>query len=232
MSGMITHLAIANRIINLLPDETIVNRNLYYLGSIAPDAIHSREGYTRKDKKHSHLRDDITDMEFEKEENLSLFHHRVSNFINENLNKNNKLIDLYRGYVVHLLSDELFLLKIRPDFVIKMNKLGIEPTNILFRDKIIYDLDCHDFKLIDDIKELKGICEILKDMECYSVDGYVKDMEMKLNMNWLIEKYFNNEHEIMEPVYIPYNKVKSYIDEASIDIINRLSSGEVFPKIF
>ena len=232
MAGVVTHLAIANRIINELPDGIITNKGLFYAGSIAPDLIRMREGVVRADKKHSHMRDNIADIDFSKRENLTMFHNRVTSFINDNKSKDNKLIDLYRGYVVHILSDEIFLLTIRPNFVMKMDKLGIVPTDILFRDKIFYDLDCHDFMLVKDNSEMKDICNLLKNVESHCIDGYITDKELKLGINWVIEKNFNQEHEVSEPIYIPYEKILTYIEETSQNIISRLSDGVMFPRMF
>jgi len=232
MAGIITHLAISNRIINALPDGIITNKGLFYAGSIAPDLIRAREGCIRADKKHSHMRDNIADVDFSKEENLIIFHNRVTSFINANMSKENNIIDLYRGYVVHLLSDEMFLLKVRPNFVIEMNKLGIAPTDILFRDNILHDLDCHDFRLIKDNSEIKDICNLLKDVETHCVDGYITGKESKLGINWVVEKYISQEIEVSEPIYIPYEKILTYIEETANNIISRLSDGAMFPRMF
>lgn len=72
MPGTIAHLTIANRIINTLPDGVITNKGLFYAGSIAPDSIHRREGFVRADKKHSHMRDTIADVDFGNRENLAM----------------------------------------------------------------------------------------------------------------------------------------------------------------
>lgn len=232
MPGIITHLAIANKIINALPDGVITNKGLFYAGSIAPDSVHQREGFVRADKKHSHMRDNITDVDFSKKENLTIFHNRVTSFINDNMSEENSIIDLYRGYVVHLLSDEIFLLTIRPNFVIEMNKLGIEPTDILFHDKIIHDLDSHDFMLAKNYSEMKDICNLLKNAQPHCVDGYIMEKEIILSINWLIERYFDQEHKVLEPIYIPYEKILTYIEEAAHNIINRLSDGVMFPRMF
>lgn len=232
MPGIITHLEIANRIINELPDGVIKNKGLFYAGSIAPDAVHQREGYVRADKKHSHMRENITDVNFSKRENLKMFHNRVTKFINDNKSKEENIIDLYRGYVVHLLSDEMFLLKIRPDFVMKMDKLGIVPTDILFRDKIIHDLDSHDFKLAKDNSEMKDICNLLKNTKPHCVDGYINEKEITLSIDWLIERYFNQEGEVSEPIHIPYGNILTYVEETAHNIISRLSDGALFPRMF
>jgi hypothetical protein len=232
MAGIITHLAIANKIVNELPTGIITNEGLFYAGSIAPDLIRMREGVTRVDKKHSHMRDNITDVEFSKKENLTLFNNRVTSFINDNIVKESDIIDLYRGYVVHLLSDEIFLITVRPDFVEKMKALGIQPTDILFRDNIFDDLDRHDFKLVKDNSEMQYIFSLLKNVEPHSVDGYITDKEIKLGINWVLEKNQNEKHEVLDPIYISYEKILTFIDEATDDIISRLSDGVTFPKIF
>ncbi|WBW96203.1 zinc dependent phospholipase C family protein [Oceanirhabdus sp. W0125-5] len=232
MAGIITHLEIANRIINTLPDGIIKDKGLFYAGSIAPDLIRMREGVVRADKKHSHMRDNIADLDFNKKENLSTFYNRVTNFINDNMSKESNINDLYRGYVVHILSDERFLLKVRPDFVMDMHKLGIVPTDILFRDKIFYDLDSHDFRLLEDNNELKEICTLLKDVELHSVHDFITEEEISRGIDWVIEKYINKENEVSEPIYISNNKISAYIDETANNIISRLSDGVMFPRIF
>lgn len=232
MPGVITHLAIANKIVNTLPSGVIKNKGLFYAGAISPDAVHQRDGFVREDKKHSHMRENITDVEFGKKENLTLFYNRVTSFINDNMSKKEDVIDLYKGYVVHLLSDEMFLLTVRPDFVTEMHKLDIEPTDILFRDKIVYDLDCHDFKLAKEINELKDVCNVLKNAEMYCVDGYISDKEISLSIDWLTEKYFKEEYEVTEPIYISYEKILKYIKETAHNIVKRLSDGESFPRMF
>lgn len=232
MAGIITHLAIANKIINELPSGIIKDEGLFYAGSIAPDLIRMREGVTRADKKHTHMREGITDVDFIKKENLEIFHSRVNSFINDNISEKNDIRDLHKGFVVHLLSDEMFLINVRPDFVVKMNTLGIEPTDILFRDKILDDLDRHDFKLVDNHREMKVVLDLLKNVEPYSINDYITDKEIKLGINWVLEKNLYEDHETSEPIYIPYEKILTYIDETAHDIIARLSDGIIFGKIF
>ena len=232
MAGIITHLAIANKIVNELPQGTIINKGMFYVGSIAPDLISMREEFTRSDKKHSHMRDNIAGVDFHKKDNIRIFHNRVISFINDNISKENKIIDLYRGYVVHLLSDEMFLITVRPNFVAKMKTLGIEPTDILFRDKILYDLDSHDFKLVKDNSEMKDIFNLLKNVELQCVNGYITDKEISLGINWVLEKNLNQKPRSSEPIYISYEKILTYIDETAHNIISRLSDGVIIPKIF
>lgn len=232
MAGIITHLEIANRIVKALPDGIIKNKELFYAGSMAPDLIRMREGVVREDKKHSHMRDNIADMEFGKQENLAVFYNRVINFINDNISKESNIIDLYKGYVVHVLSDEIFLLTVRPDFVGEMGKLGIAPTDILFRDKIFYDLDCHDYRRMKDNSDLKEICSSLKNVELHSIHDYITDKEIGRGIDWIIEKFITQEYEASEPIYIPNEKILRFIEESVNSSISRLSDGVMFPRIF
>ena len=51
------HLGVARKI--ALTDLNLINDPLYYLGSIAPDAIHSRAGSSKIDKTKNHLRNEL-----------------------------------------------------------------------------------------------------------------------------------------------------------------------------
>ena len=117
MAGLATHLIIAREVHKLLPEGTIQNLGQFYAGAIAPDAVHARTNYVRTDKKHTHLRDDIPDKDFIKEPYLNLFRQRVADYILKYRDCGDGLLDVYRGYVVHLLTDELYLLTLRQEFV-------------------------------------------------------------------------------------------------------------------
>ncbi len=231
MSGIITHLIIADEIIKRIPDGIITNQDLFYAGSFAPDAIHAREGYVRADKKHTHLRDDIADKDFSKEENLTLFHNRVNEFITENIHRDDKLLDLYRGYVVHLLTDEIFTLTVRQEFVYEMNKLGIAQHDKLFYTNIINDIYCNDFRLMKEYKPLERICGLLEKIEPYSIDHYLTETELTNGRNWVIQNLFYQENPLVTPVYFSYDRIVTFINEAVKDIIIRLTDGKMFPKM-
>jgi len=232
MAGVVTHLAIAERIIDKLPNELIANKALFYAGSIAPDAIHARVDYVRADKKHTHLRDDIRDIDFCKDENITLFHNRVSKFINNNILGSDKLLDLYRGYVVHVLTDEMFMLTIRKEFANEMDRLGIEQSDKLFYSNIISDLNSNDFRLAKEYNQMKGICDLLENARPYCINGYLTEKELTVSRNWVMQKYFYQEHKNTEPIYISYDRVLKFIEETAQDIICKLSYGIMFPKIF
>lgn len=54
MPFLMTHLHIAKNIYHRVP-EAIKDLSQFYLGNIAPDAVHNRIGFTSEHKKASHL---------------------------------------------------------------------------------------------------------------------------------------------------------------------------------
>ena len=55
MSGTLLHIAIADKIYDISGSSIVKNLPLFFGGNIAPDAVHAKEDYQRRDKKHSHL---------------------------------------------------------------------------------------------------------------------------------------------------------------------------------
>jgi hypothetical protein len=232
MAGLITHMVIAKEMLKLLPAKTITDEGLFYLGTLAPDAIHSREGYVRAYKKHTHFRDDILDKDFTLEENLILFHDRVAEFILANRERDDGLLDLYRGYVVHLLTDELFILTIRNEFCTTMEKQGITQSDRLFFDTIVTDMNRNDLLLV---KNYEGIDEIREKMEqarIYPINGYIYEQEISDSRDWLIHRHFMEKHDILEPAYISYEQTLEFIRMAAVDLVDRLSVGGSLPRMF
>lgn len=232
MAGIFTHLVIAKEILKLLPKGTIINEGLFYAGSIAPDAIHAREGFVRAEKKHTHLRDNIPDNEFGYEENLSLFHRRVSDFIRNNDEKKDGFWDLYRGYVVHVLSDELFILTVRQEFCKEMEQLGIAQIGKEFYFNILTDMNRNDILLTRNYGGIEEIKLQLERVSTHQIEGFLSEKEINSSREWVIYRYFYEEHELLEPIYITYERMLEYIKVASKDIVARLSEGGSLPRMF
>lgn len=94
-----THLHIAKNIHKLLP-ETIRDLSQFYLGTVAPDAVHNRAGYKSDYKKASHLcvgdeRWGLTNNDDWTESVLKFLHN----------NKNSDNYNFILGYCCHVLSD-------------------------------------------------------------------------------------------------------------------------------
>ena len=232
MAGIITHLVIAKEILKLLPPGTVKEEGLFYIGSFAPDAIHARPGYVREDKKHTHFRDNIHDRHFAFEENLSIFHSRVTDFIQKNKNREDGLLDLYRGYMVHILTDELYVLTIRQEFTELMKSQNIDQTDKEYYHRIVTDMSRNDFLLLDRYEAIDEIREKLEKAKTYPIEGLISKEELCKCKKWVIQHHFIEKNEVLEPVYISYERTLKFIHRAAENIVKRLSTGESFPKIF
>lgn len=232
MAGLLAHLIIAKEIINLLPENTIKNVGLFYAGSIAPDGIHAREGFVRADKRHTHLRDDIHDQDFSKPESLTLFHQRVAAFILKHRDNQVELLDLYRGYVAHLLTDELYLLTVRQEFVEVMEQQGIKQTDIEFYHQIMTDLTRNDEIIKKSYPGIDEICMELEKVPQYSMEGYLTEKELIDSRNWVINYVKTIKDDTPDPVYTSYERTLTFVKSAARDIIDRLSEGGSLPRMF
>ena len=232
MAGVITHMVIAREMLKHLPEGTVKDSNLFYLGTLAPDAVHAREGYVRAHKKHSHFRDDIPDRDFELPDNYTLYRKRLVDFINANKDRNDELLDLYRGYVVHILTDELFVLSIRKEFCNTMEQLGIDQNDRAFFDYIITDMNRNDMLLV---YKYEGIDEMRSEMEqalICPVDSYISAQEMSDCRDWLIRQHFIEKHESLEPVYISYDRMLEFVYTAAEQIVRMMSNDIELPRMF
>lgn len=232
MAGVITHLVIAREIDKLLSDGTIVDKGLFYAGAFAPDAIHARENYVRTDKKHTHLRDNIMDKDFITEENLTLFHQRVANFIMDNSLKEEGLQDMYRGYVIHLLTDELYMLTLRAEFCETMEKLGISQSDKEFFTYIVEDMYRNDFILTNNYEGIEEIRKHLEEVKSFQIRGFLSEKEISDCKDWLGRHYFIEKCEVLEPVYISHEKTLDFIKLATTNIVERLSEGGSLPRMW
>lgn len=232
MAGNITHLLVAKEIINNLDNGIINNEGLFYAGSLAPDAIHARKDYMREFKKQTHLREGIRGEDFIKPESLKFFYMNVNNFISNYLNHEDKWHDLYLGYIAHVLTDELFYRTIREEFVIAMQREGIGQRDREFYRKHMKDIDCNNYKLAKEYDVENDIFPLLKTLEPYEIKDVLNKDELKASRNWVINKFSDIQEDIDDSKYIEYTRIIEFIEMAAKDIIQRLSDGIVFKKLF
>ncbi len=232
MAGLAAHLLIARELQKILPNGTIGNMGQFYAGSIAPDAVHSRINYVRAHKKHTHLRDDIADTEFIREENLSLFRQRVADYILEHRTGEDGLLDVYRGYVAHLLTDELYFLTLRQEFVLDMEKLGIGQTDQEFFQRVIADMHRNDFLLLYHDRELDQIRYHLEQVTPFGLEPMLSEEEITDSRRWVIDRFFYEAYDLQEPVTISFERTKEFVRFAAEDIKSRLSEGGSLPRMF
>ncbi|GGH54661.1 hypothetical protein GCM10008014_23570 [Paenibacillus silvae] len=101
------HLRIAQQLADALPES--LERGAFYLGNIAPDAIHMREGTTREDKQHTHF-------DPEKENHYTdrlqkLYHGYIGERTDEGWRS------FVKGYFMHVMTDYYWFRSVHPEFV-------------------------------------------------------------------------------------------------------------------
>lgn len=232
MAGLITHMVINKEILKHLPENTIQDVGLFYLGSLAPDAVHQREGYVRAFKKHSHFRDDIPDRDFELPENYKVYQRRLIDFINDYKDRKDNLLDLYRGYVVHILADELFLTTVRKEFCDMMREKGIDQNDQFFFESIVTDMMRNDSLLTEYYEDMDEIRRYLEQVKVKAVESYISEKELEGSLKWLLQHYFYSENEKQQPVYISYQRTLEFIHIAASKIIKKLSENDSLPRMF
>lgn len=225
MAGVITHMVIAKEMLKFLPEGTIRNLDLFYLGTLAPDAVHARIGYERAHKKHTHFRDEIPDPDFELPDNFALYRERLEQFVYNNRDRMDGLLDFYRGYVVHILTDELFVRSIRKEFCCRMEELGIGQEDKRFFEAIVADQNRNDLLLV---YRYEGMDELRKYMEratIYPVEGFISEQELEDSRDWLIDQHFIKKHELIQPIYITYDRTLDFIHSAA-ELITDMMFGK------
>ena len=74
--------------------------------------------------------------------------------------------------------------------------------------------------------------EKLEKAKTYPIEGLISKEELCKCKKWVIQHHFIEKNEVLEPVYISYERTLKFIHRAAENIVKRLSTGESFPKIF
>lgn len=225
MAGTIVHLVIADMIAKEIRNGTILkigdkpfkfDADYFVAGNICPDGIMARKNYVREMKKHTHFRDGIRDNEFYKEENLAVFHDRLDKFFQDNINRfeEDTLKSLYLGYYIHMLTDEHFMLKIRPLFMEKISVLGLTQNDTETFRYFSHDVDMVDFKLINNYSGIKDIYNCLSDIKPYEIYDMITEEELTDSRKWILGYFFEKEHDgNLDGDYLKYDTMWEFIIE-------------------
>lgn len=219
MAGVIVHLAVADATFKRL---NIKNLPLYYAGNVAPDCIHSRKNYQREMKKHTHLRDGISDWDFILPENLKLFQQRLGKFQKEYCNKSDNQ-ELYLGYLTHLITDEMFMRTIRLRCAEEAEKSGILQTDKSFFGYMMREVNGADTLAAKNINFINDPVEMMKkSYGCYIRD-YITANEMKDGMEWIIDNFFSDKNNFEEPAFLTMQMIEDFIQIAVNEIYKRIN---------
>ena len=208
MPGSATHIAIADKINNILGEGVIKNLSLFFGGNIAPDAVHSKKDYKRADKKHSHLCDGIRSYGYGYPDKAKLFKDMVNDFIEGYYMSAGNDKDLYFGYLVHLLTDEFYLLSVYERLESHLISNGSNPEEPGFRKKIADEVnddpEAYNPALIDFFREAsstveisaynygfkQNVVDVLKAVWDYEVKDYISVTEINSHKQWVIDTFF------------------------------------------
>lgn len=230
MPGTMTHLAIADSIYTMLGDTIIKNPPLFFGGNIAPDAIHAKKDYQRADKKRSHLCDGIRSYGYGYPEIAELFKNRINVFIKNYLMAATENRDLYLGYVVHLLTDEFYLLKAYNQLEDKYRSMGVNPDEPEFRKKLADEVNNGNHReffskytynndiLPNEYKFNYNVLDILNAIWDYEVKDHINANEINISKHWIISEYFKNKsvqtdisHDSTHAVQLVYSAAENIV---------------------
>ena len=172
MPGIVTHLVIAEKVLKRLPEGMVSNKALYYAGTITPDSVHAKKDYKREYKKQSHLREGIPDSDFHMDEYYNLYKSRLESFVTSKIHPDNRFLDLDLGYLVHLIADEVFVLTVRRELVIELEKNGVSQKSKV-HTICMSVMNNTDSRLVTEYMNLDTIKSLLKQVEPFSMEGYL-----------------------------------------------------------
>jgi len=241
MAATPTHLAIADRICSLLGDGVIKNLPLFFGGNIAPDAVHSKQNYRRADKDHSHLRDGIHLYGYGNPESARLLKNRVNAFVSNYYMTAGESVDLYFGYIVHLLADELYMLsamnQLEAHLIAGGRSFDDPESRAKLAGEISDDPQAYNpdyvgfFRNVSSLIDIEAIefpfvhhpVDLLEAVWDYEIRDYVRVDEINTNKRWVINTFFDSEKPKSG---VHHEKAMAFIDFAASDIINRLSCSD------
>lgn len=225
MAGTITHLVIADLVYWQLPaglKEKVKNKALFYCGNLAPDAIMARENYVRKMKKYTHFKEDIPSNDLHFPENMVRYRKRLEAFIERFLRQEHKDYELYLGYVVHILADEIFILTVRDKYVDKLIKQGKDARDPLNFQKFGQDVDMNDWRLVLEYSFSCDVLTLIQSENDYEIEDYITKEELMDSKSYIIEKNFLTKHEFRETEVFSYEENLSYLKQAAGQIVKLL----------
>lgn len=235
MAGTIVHLTVAEHLLRYIKDNNLrycfdesldIDENYFIAGNICPDGIMARKNYVREMKLHTHFRDGIPDGSFGNPGTVELFEDRMRDFWNVHLSDERDCPGLYLGYITHMMTDEKFILEKRNEFFEAISVIGLtdkdRETFVIFNA----ETDMVDFRLIEDIPELKNAKKSLENVKPYEIKGIITEQELTESRKWILEHFFYSVHDINEPLYLSYDRMRTFIDDVVGEIMERLVSEE------
>ena len=206
MAQPMMHLLIADEIYTE-KSSSIHSYGDFLLGSIAPDAVHVKENYTREIK-------DISHYKFDSKSHISYF----DTFFDEYYTSENK--DFVVGYLVHLLSDMIWYHSVRVPFKEEFQKAPLQNMSM----NEAYYADCEQIEqLMYFEKNASRIIETINRGQAYSVEGLIDAEDVKAWKEKLIFDYNNRKNISSQTKYISEQHIRDYIENCAKECTEYLS---------
>lgn len=190
----------------LIADKIYSNRRSYInsygdflLGSMAPDAVHEKEDYTREIKDISHYR-------FDKNSDISHF----DTFMEVYATHEN--CDFVMGYLVHLLSDMIWYHAVRVPF----KETFLSAPSLNMSKNQAYYADCDKLaQVLFEEQNVARIIEALGESRAYTLEGLIDAEDVEAWKDKLIMAYHDRKQMAVQPQYIAEQHVRDYMDKCA-----------------
>lgn len=234
MAGTMVHLFVAQKLLSCMQENTWeysfgksnLSTTLFYAGNICPDGIMARNDYKREMKLHTHFRDGIPDGTFAVPEHIRLFRRRMKDFWKMHQMDEKVNTGLYLGYITHMMTDEYFILEVRPVFFEKISGIGLtqqdRETFVIFNE----ETDAVDFELLRNNKVLLEAKEALERVEPYEIKGMITKEELTRSREWILEHFFYKEHIQIPLRFLSYPDMVRFAEKTAQNIWQRLLEEE------
>lgn len=202
MPSQMVHLAVAY---NILQHVDIKKQNQFYLGAIAPDAIHMRNGITREEKNKTHL------LSRDKE----IWQKDISMLLSNIKSDTNPSFTL--GYGAHLYTDMIWYNTVYRS----VKNSYIDDVSASYYN----DTDVNDILLYNTHRHRKHIWNLLESANAVDFKGIVTAREIDKWKHHVLVWFDNNHNEYQPITYITKDTIKEFISNASNTVTNYLNQA-------
>ncbi|AJS58863.1 zinc dependent phospholipase C family protein [Paenibacillus sp. IHBB 10380] len=201
------HLNVAVGFIGKLGIKT--EKDTFFLGNIAPDSIHMRDGSTREDKNKTHFSPGV-DGNY-----LARLGPLYSSYINQS--SDTKWRWFVRGYFMHLLTDYYWFQELHPKFVESNELLNRTPEEI--RTLYYKETDQIDFNLYKHKMWSSEVWELLAESRSFSFGELLTSEEV---IQWRDRTFLFFNDPSKEPGIIPEYITDKIVADFVEETIGRL----------
>ena len=238
------HLAIADKIYALLGIGVIRNPSLFFCGNLAPDAYETRSNYGISDKKRTHMCEDevVHSYGYGYPEVAEQFKIRINEFIKNYYMNADENRDLYLGYIVHLLTDEIYRVKTYQLLEEHLKNNGICNDEPDFRKNLadkVADGEYKDiFSAISNAYRIstheypfkQNMIKIFDTIWCCEVRNYISAKDISA-FNGFVLNSLQNAQKRKKAIYNDHDKAIEFVDFTANEIIARISGGAGITRI-